>query len=90
MLIRVPPHPSLEERSWWLLHWLVRCLTISSVSLKVYREQGVKVEISHDGEWVTGTTLELIEDRLITVPWKPMHVRSAIQVSMLKRGVFSS
>ncbi|CAK9023016.1 unnamed protein product [Durusdinium trenchii] len=30
--------------------------------LEVYREQGVKVEISHDGEWVTGTTLELIED----------------------------
>lgn len=30
--------------------------------LEVYREQGVKVEISHDGEWLTGTTLELIED----------------------------
>eukprot|EP00435_Cladocopium_sp_Y103_P011972 s1889_g3.t1 len=30
--------------------------------LEVYREQGVKVEISHDGEWLTGSTLELIED----------------------------
>ena len=29
----------------------------------MYREQGVKVEISHDGEWLTGTTLELLEVR---------------------------
>ena len=36
--------------------WFFRPLTH-----QVYREQGVKVEISHDGEWLTGTTLELLE-----------------------------
>ena len=38
---------------------------------KVYREHGVKVEISHDGEWLTGTTLELLEVGLSPcVPWQ--------------------
>ncbi|OLQ01348.1 hypothetical protein AK812_SmicGene15908 [Symbiodinium microadriaticum] len=30
--------------------------------LEVYREQGVKVEVSYEGDWVPATTLELIED----------------------------
>eukprot|EP00439_Symbiodinium_sp_Y106_P013030 s1755_g1.t3 len=30
--------------------------------LEVYREQGVKVEVSYEGDWLTATTLELIED----------------------------
>lgn len=31
---------------------------------KVYREQGVKVEISYEGEWLTGSTIELMEVRV--------------------------
>ena len=38
-------------------------------TVQVYREQGVKVEISHDGEWLTGTTLELIEVRAAVACW---------------------
>lgn len=42
---------------------------------KVYREQGVKVEISYEGEWLTGSTIELMEVRVdeliggVGTPW---------------------
>ncbi|CAJ1339376.1 unnamed protein product [Effrenium voratum] len=67
--------------------------------LEVYREQGVKVEVNNDGDWSTGSTLELIEvkmeddsERVISLGWtgpyddgNPLPIKGDFCVSLMDK-----